>query len=301
MKKIVVGPDASKRWFNRGKNLMVRAPGLLIMAVILLLFLGDPLWPYHWLQSSWVKGFMSFLIDSAYRDKWIANYGVLTFALVASGICMAIGLKLGVWNRVFKRLVLRHGVEGELHERDIGRVYWIQRWGGMNAWKKVSRTFIRTMRALHIADIHVLRYRTLKDTRRTIYYHDHFGIINPFNPAKSMRRLVSEVSDRAIEVQDSTTMTVTGKFLDREMEGFYPTFVISEEAQHIADIDIQHYNETFNDEMIEGSITTRDASEMDSSIMKDQKKYQEVSVSPDRILLERYEESRRAKTDAGAK
>lgn len=265
----------------------------MVIIGIISLFVMDPVWPYHLLIHPWIGGFLSFISDSAYRDGWIGQYGLIVFTLFISFAAMAVGFKMGVWNRIFKRLVLRHGVEGELHERDIGRVYWIERYGGMRAWHGFSLMVRRNLRRLHIVDIRIQRFAVEKGTPRTVYYHDHFGFINPFNPTKSMRRLISTVPESGIVVQDSTTITIDGKYLDRDMRGFYPTFYISDTPLDFALIDTEHYRLLFNEKMQDGSITVKEASQMDSVVMKEQKKYQEISVTVDKELFDKYREARR--------
>ena len=114
---------------------------------------------------------------------------------------------------------------------------------------------------------------------RTIFYKATFWPpINPISPYRSMHRLIVAVPDEAIRVHDGTTVMVTGTNPKRDMSEDYPTFYLTAEENEFVALDLKHYKDTMDKDIKQATYTTNIASQMDTFLLKDQRKFQEISV-----------------------
>jgi hypothetical protein len=57
-----------------------------------------------------------------------------------------------------------------------------------------------------------------------------------------------------------------------------PTFTLTNDSNTFVDLDLHHYKTMMNEDIKKATFTTNLASQMDTFLLKDQRKFQEISV-----------------------
>lgn len=325
MKTIKITMDELRADEARHRKVLSKLPGLLFISAMCYLFAVDPVWPFHALTHPWAKGIWGLLTDGYYRTWWLSNYGATFAVLGVTAAIILYAFKVAVWNRVFKTLLLRTNSTHELRERKLGRCYWVEGGAGYRMGCRMRARYWRLLQALHVRQIAIvmegetspdIRVRKLKygvpvgETiktpspqpvpapatmkKRTIYYKpSFFPLINIVAPHRSMHRLVGEIPADHIFVHDPYTLVVEGWDIERDMSKKYPTFLLTDEPQVYEPMDVVGIKKEFDAMVERGSWTVQRATEMDTLMHKQTRKYQEVNVSVDMEMLERYKDVRR--------
>lgn len=297
-----ISPKKAERLTLATRGILARIPGFGIIALVIYLFVKDPIFPYHMMLHPWVKGFMLLFTDAGFRVSWANDYLVVTILITIAVSFLLFIFKVSIWNKIFKTLKVRTKVEDDKVEQELGRVYWLEGYSA-KGWGQRLRNVLKAMKVIDIRIgvnpkkvQRVLKIRLavpvynkttpqkVQSTQkpppeRLVFYLPRMKLINPFNPARSMHRLVITIPNDMIEVHDGTTLMIEGFHLNRDLTKDYPTFILTNDAQPFVNLDTQGYRDDFDAMIQDASFTTQQASMMDTLLMKDQRKFQEISVS----------------------
>jgi len=329
MRTIYLDPERTARKVLATRAILARLPGILLITGLIFLFFRDPLFPYHIMTHPWVKGFGLLFMDAAFRNAWMVDYLAITIVIVSVAGFFTYAMKVGLWDKAFKILKIRTREKDDIIETELGRAYWIEDYTSKKlraslvgllrslhiadirigvpaptTIKKRYRVLSKTMPAsLRVYKETSSRMgvkvvspppETVKKlpVSRVIFYLPYFRPINPISPHKSMHRLVITVPDSGIEIHDGTTVLVEGVNLMRDLRQPYPTFILTSDKLDFVDLKITDYRDDFNMMVQKATFTTTLASQMDTMLMKEQRKYQEVAVpvNPEMARLVRGEE-----------
>jgi hypothetical protein len=89
---------------------------------------------------------------------------------------------------------------------------------------------------------------------------------------------VIDLPNENIQVHDGTMIMVEGRNLERDLSEDYPTFELTTDANEFVPLDLKHYKNGMDDDIQKATFTTNIASQMDTFLLKDQRKFQEISV-----------------------
>ena len=297
------------------RALLARLPAFAMVGIFVYWFMLDPLFPYHIMMHPWVHAMALFMVNGQFRDQWLMDYGIITVLIVAVLLFFVYAMKAGLWNHAFKILKIRTRIADDIIETELGRAYWIEDYTSRK-WRAALVGLLKGLHIADVrveapAPTTIKkRYRVLSKTMpaslrvyketsspkvvkaslppdgmtkktlasRSIFYLPYFKMINPFSPHRSMHRLVITVPDEAIEIHDGDTVLVEGVNLLRDLRQPYPTFILTGEQFDKIDLKISEYRDDFNMMVQKATFTTNLASQMDTMLMKEQRKYQEVSV-----------------------
>lgn len=316
MRTIYLDPERTLRRVLGIRAILARLPGIASVTILIWLFFRDPLFPYHWMTSPLVHGFGLLMTNAAYRDVWMQDYLAITIVIVSVIIFFTYAMKVGLWDKAFKILKIRTREKDDIIETELGRAYWIEDYTSKKLraslvgllkglhivdirigspppakvkYRRVSKRILTVAvpsSALKGAGLRMVEKmpptppETVKKpvASRTIFYLPYFRPINPVSPHRSMHRLVITVPDSGIEIHDGTIVLVEGVNLMRDLRQPYPTFILTPDTLDFVDMDIKQYRDDFNLMVQKACFTTTLASQMDTTLMKEQRKYQEVSV-----------------------
>lgn len=304
------------------RSVLARIPGFLLIGLLLWLFWVDPYWPYGLIVNDYTRAFAMFLTDPVYRTDWLNHYLLLVIILVVVSAVLLFAFKVGIWNKAFKVLKVRYGHGSEIKEIELGRVYWIERRIGRN----IGRNLRGLVRTLRIADIRIGQPRAVAPANgkrlvrvlrngatvkvmpvaqkspqteppechkelirpRVLFYKTSlWPPINPFAPARCMSRLVALVPESKISSHDGVWILVEGENLERDPTEPYPTFILRALEHPYVDLDVQEYREEFDLMLEKATETINRATQMDTLLLKEQRKYQEVSIAVDGDMADR--------------
>jgi hypothetical protein len=314
---VYVEPAKADHLMKGARAVLARVPGVAVIGIILYLFIRDPVWPYHLLTNSLITDFMRVLTDAHYRMWWIEHWLALFTVIISLAIILSIAFKMGVWNKAFKTLKVRTREQEDKIETEIGRAYWIEGWSGQSVIR-FGKWFIGALHIadIKVANDPKKKYRMMKPSpkldlaisraddkidwvykqtssrngektssilgerrKRTIFYKASFWPpINIISPHRSMHRLVIDLPNENIQVHDGTMIMVEGRNLERDLSEDYPTFELTTDANEFVPLDLKHYKNGMDDDIQKATFTTNIASQMDTFLLKDQRKFQEISV-----------------------
>lgn len=324
-KTIYVEAARADRFMRGTRAILARVPGITVIGVVVFLFIRDPVWPYHALQHPLVVSLYRVLTDPLYRQWWVQDWLPLYTVLVCLAIIFGMAFKMGVWNKAFKTLKVRTREAEDKIETEIGRAYWIEGWSGQGA-VRFGKSVLRMLHFVDIKVGRDPRkkYRTVKPSpvrelaidradgkidwvykqtssqngekqlniqggtrKRTIFYKATFWPpINIISPHRSMHRLVIDLPNDSIKVHDGTTIMVEGRNLERDLSQDYPTFELTQDGNDYIQLDLKHYKEAVDDDITKATFTTNIASQMDTFLLKDQRKFQEISVPVNPLMAQ---------------
>jgi hypothetical protein len=121
-----------------------------------------------------------------------------------------------------------------------------------------------------------------------IFYKPSIFPLQMTAPWRAMHRIKAFIPDENISLHDPGTLLIKGFRLERNMHESYPTFYLSDSRETQAAINIDTYRNDFDDVVERAATSVDNAAQMDSFILKEQSKFQEVRVPIDREMIEKF-------------